>query len=269
MPSAALVEAYHRDGFVKGSKLIDDGWLAELREEHDRLVASGEAKATSTADDQPIVGISNLWERSEPYRRLMGHHPLIATVAALLGGDEVRIWHDQIITKPAGGGAVNHWHQDLPLWPDMGGPSALTVWLALDDADEENGCMSMVPGSHRWGRCLEYFWTLPSFAAMPATFQGHAVEVRTRPVAAGEAHFHHSLTWHGSRAHRSSRSRRALAMHFFDESVRYTGARHFPCGSVIESAVGEPIRGPRNPLVWKGGRVVELPPLPQAAQPVG
>lgn len=39
------------------------------------------------------------------------------------------------------------WHQDAPYWPIVAPMTEVTAWVALDDADEDNGCMSMVPGS--------------------------------------------------------------------------------------------------------------------------
>jgi ectoine hydroxylase-related dioxygenase (phytanoyl-CoA dioxygenase family) len=44
---------------------------------------------------------------------------------------------------------VFHWHQDLAYWPVTPDPRTASFWLALDDTDLDNGCLSFVAGSHR------------------------------------------------------------------------------------------------------------------------
>src|SRR5207248_1136185 len=120
--------------------------------------------------------------------------------------------------KPAAIGGVNMWHQDSPYWPILTPKDVqLTAWVALDDADAENGCMSMVPGSHRWGDRISALHALKDFNAMPELFEGKKLEVRLCPVEKGAVHFHHPLTWHGSQANTSGRPRRAIALHFMTE----------------------------------------------------
>ena len=67
----------------------------------------------------------------------------------MTGADDLMVWHDQIQYKPPGYGGVTSWHQDAPLWPIIRPMTPVSAWIALDDAEEENGCMWMVPGSHR------------------------------------------------------------------------------------------------------------------------
>ena len=85
-----------------------------------------------------------------------------------------------------------------PLWPNLEPMSEISAWVALDDIDEHNGCMSMVLGSHLWDSNLEFLFKLPSFSELPAMFYDHKIEAQTCPVRKGEIHYHHALTWHGS-----------------------------------------------------------------------
>ena len=76
----------------------------------------------------------------------------------LVGGKhhrDIQIWHDQIQYKPPHHGGINNWHQDAPYWPVLKPETPVTAWIALDDVDESNGCMWMVPGSHKWGNNIE------------------------------------------------------------------------------------------------------------------
>jgi ectoine hydroxylase-related dioxygenase (phytanoyl-CoA dioxygenase family) len=120
--------------------------------------------------------------------------------------------------------------------------------------------MSMVPGSHRWGDAIKHLHTLrdTDLAKVPPEYEGHRTVAQLCPVPAGHVHFHHSLTWHGSHANSSQRPRRAIALHFMNETVLRTGKGHL-CEEYCESQVGEPIRGEHFPLVWRDGKQVEVP----------
>lgn len=90
------------------------------------------------------------------------------------------------------------------------------------------------------GDVMGFLGNLPRFEAMPAAWQGHAVEVRSCPVRKGEVHYHHALVWHGSPANTSARERRAIALHYMTGETRY-----------VEVAGGEVLEGGHFPLVWE------------------
>jgi ectoine hydroxylase-related dioxygenase (phytanoyl-CoA dioxygenase family) len=127
----------------------------------------------------------------------------------------------------------------------------VTAWIALDDVDEENGCMSMVAGSYKWGPNIDFLHTLKAWDAMPAAFDGHPIEVRTCPAPRGHVHFHHALTWHGSPANRSARPRRAIALHYMTQETRYVAAGDHVMKQFVTVADGEKLAGEHFPLVWK------------------
>ena len=280
MLSSAQLESFARDGFVKGSQIIDTTVADELCNEVLRVIADHQNHVTAQSqavsisnlsgnDNAPVWQIVNIWEGSPAFEQLV-HNPILAEevgqiMQTSMSAQEIRLFHDQIQYKPAQKGGVNMWHQDSPYWPVLQPKDVqLTAWVALDDADEENGCMSMVPGSQRFGDQIEWLHTLKTFDAMPNQFEGEPIEVKTCPVERGRVHFHHPLTWHGSPANTSGRPRRAVALHFmteravFDESKR---GRH-PMGKFIESGDGETVRGEHFPLVWSS----EAAKTPQIAR---
>jgi phytanoyl-CoA hydroxylase len=259
MLTAQQVAQFDRDGFLKRSKVLDDAQLATLRAEMARVIADRDRKdlpqpvglSTWDTPNGQVWQIVNIYDASSAFRDLVFNQTIAEDVAQLARASELRIWHDQIQWKPAAKGGVNMWHQDSPYWPALTPQDLVTAWIALDDADAGNGCMSMVPGSHRWGDAIEFLHTIKSFDAMPAEYDGHPIEVRLCPVKAGEVHYHHSLTWHGSHGHESGRDRRALAIHFLQPHTRHVAARKHLMSPFIEAADGEPVRGARFPLVWK------------------
>lgn len=252
---------YARDGFCAGEKILTDREVDELREELDRVIADRDKEcpqpvrlANLSRDPSSTVWqIVNIWQASEPFRRLMEKPGVSAVAAALSGASELRIWHDQVQYKPAALGGVNMWHQDSPYWPVVEPKTAqVTAWIALDDVDEENGCMWMVPGSHQWGPQLDFLHSLPNFEAMPEQFEGKQLVQKSCPVRQGQVHFHHPLTWHGSNANRSRRPRRAVALHFMTQETRYNAEGKHVMDPLIQVKPGEPLLGAAFPLVWDG-----------------
>ena len=65
---------------------------------------------------------------SKPFEELIHNRTIIEEAAQLSGAKELRVWHDQIQYKPAGGGGVNMWHQDCPYWPNLRPQIQLTAW---------------------------------------------------------------------------------------------------------------------------------------------
>jgi ectoine hydroxylase-related dioxygenase (phytanoyl-CoA dioxygenase family) len=252
------VAAFHEDGFLNGGPVLSADEVAVLRAELDRVIADYDRLERrpvrminlGAVEEAPVWQIVNIWEASEPFRDLLHRRAIVEDVAQLTGATALRLWHDQIQYKPPKEGGVNMWHQDAPLWPVLKPMTEVTAWVALDDADEENGCMSMVPGSHRWGNRLDFLGTLDAFDGLPAAFEGHPVEVVRCPVGSGEVHYHHALTWHGSPANRSARPRRAVALHYMTQDTRYDASGDHLLKPFITVADGAPMQGERFPLVW-------------------
>lgn len=250
------VALYQRIGFLNAGQVIDAATTEVLRADLDRVMRDhrDESKpqpfrlSNLTGDEnKPVWQIINIWQASEAFRDLV-HNPLIVgAVQQATGATGLRLWHDQIQYKPAQKGGVNAWHQDNPYWaPLTPADTQITAWLALDDVDDDNGCMSMVPGSHRWGDAIEYLHTIKDFHVMPESYQGHDVHVVRTPVRAGSLHLHHPYTWHGSHANMSGRPRRAIALHYMTSDVTLVAEKkfHHLLGRTITSQPGEPIAGP-------------------------
>ena len=86
-------------------------------------------------------------------------NPRIGQLAAqLLDTPAVRLWHEQILMKPAGGheSANVAWHQDYNYWRSSDRPQMLTAWIPLQEVNPELGTMHFVKGSNKWGWHEEY-----------------------------------------------------------------------------------------------------------------
>lgn len=253
------VRQFERDGYLRGGTVLSDEQVGVLQEEMERVIHDRDR----TDIPQPVLchnmngdparavwQIVNIWEASAPYRELIANPTIIEEMAQLTKASALRIWHDQIQYKPASIGGVNMWHQDAPLWPILAPMTEVSAWVALDDVDLENGCMSMVPGSHLWGNHMDFLYTLKNFGDMPSEFEGHPIEVRTCPVKRGEVHYHHALTWHGSSANLSGRPRRAIALHYMTNETRFVASGQHVMKPFVEVADGEVMKGEHFPLVF-------------------
>ncbi len=259
------IRQFKRDGYLRGERVLDDAQVDLLRSEVHRVIDDNGKpdipqpvlcrnlnEGNGGAHAAPVWQIVNIWEASTPFRDLLIRNTRIAEeISQLTGATALRIWHDQIQYKPAKVGGTTHWHQDAPLWPIIAPMTEVTAWVALDDVDEENGCMRMVPGSHLWGNNIDFIRkNVPAFNEMPKEFQGHPIEVRSCPVRKGEVHFHHALTWHGSPDNPSERPRRAIAIHYMTNETRFVESGNHPMKPFVEVKDGEFMRGDHFPLVW-------------------
>jgi phytanoyl-CoA hydroxylase len=259
MLSEQQIADFNARGFVNGGRVLTDEEVEALRSEVMRVIEERDrsdiaqpvlVRNLSRDENTPVWQIVNIWQASEPFERLIHHPQITKGLAQLTGAKELRMWHDQIQYKPAAIGGVNMWHQDAPLWPILAPMTEVSAWVALDDADVDNGCMSMVPGSHLWGNNIDFVNTLKSFDDMPAQFDGHKIEVVVCPVKKGEVHFHHALTWHGSHANSSGRPRRAIALHCMTEETRYVASGNHVMKPFVEVADGEVMRGKAFPRIY-------------------
>lgn len=259
MLTGEQVAAFHARGFLNGGQLLDEAQVETLRAELERVIADKDnpgapqpvlLRNLNPNPETPVWQIVNIWEASEPFQRLLGARKVVEEVAQLTRAKGLRVWHDQIQYKPAETGGVNMWHQDAPLWPIIEPMTEVSAWVALDDVDEANGCMSMVPGSHRWGNQIAFIRTIADYEAMPAAWNGHEIQIVRCPVKKGEVHYHHALTWHGSHANTSDRPRRAIAIHYMTEETRYVASGQHVMKPFVEVADGELMRGAHFPEVW-------------------
>jgi hypothetical protein len=136
----------------------ETGWFVAPRvfapDECDAIVAAVDRAAFDLslghADDGPLSYRPMLHLSSEPLLRVATDARWADVVFPLLGGD-VRLFWEQAVVKPPGARTELPWHQDSGYTPTVP-EEYVTCWLALDDADESNGCLWVRPGSHLEGR---------------------------------------------------------------------------------------------------------------------
>ncbi len=147
-------------------------------------------------------------------RAVEQHEGVRRLIAELLGGTPA-LTQEMALLKPPRG-REKPWHQDLAYFNYPIGTPVVGVWIALDDATPENGCMHVVPGSHRAG---------PQVHFQKRDWQVCDTEMRSRPVAAvplrrGGCLLFDGLLLHGTPANQSSARREALQFHYVPAGVK-------------------------------------------------
>ena len=89
----------------------------------------------------------NLWQTNEKVKALMLDKRIGHMAATLAGVEGIRIWHDQALFKRPWANPTA-WHLDTPFW-SFSDRKALSIWVALDDATLQNGCLYFIPGSFK------------------------------------------------------------------------------------------------------------------------
>ena len=136
-------------------------------------------------------------------------------------GENVVGWGSHFFCKMPHDGKAVAWHQDASYWP-LTPTKAVTVWLAIDDADTENACMRFISGSHHFGHL-----TFRPSESHEDNILNQTVENAEQygdptddELQAGQISLHSDLLLHGSNANDSDRRRCGLTLRYAAVDVR-------------------------------------------------
>jgi len=168
--------------------------------------------------------------------------PILESISKRLIGPEVSIFRTMFMNKPARRGTFLPWHQDGgEIWDLNGGHPKVTVWLALDKATKENGCVQIIPKSHKVGLLSDFGHTITREQEKEYCSDNKKVFLELK---AGEAVILHNWTLHASDINRSPHPRRALSVCLMDSRIKSNkpGSPPFPKlfgNGAMESKEGE------------------------------
>jgi len=212
------VAGYQRDGFVFPVPVLDPAQVAQLR---------GELEAWEQARGAAI----DFPEKSKSYLlfgwadRLVHHARILDAVEDLIGPD-ILVYHSTLFLKEAQSPAFVRWHQDSTYFY-LKPHAHVTAWVALSDASELAGCMTVLAGSHRWGAFTHDDQPGPDNMIR----RGQGISDRfddttgtPMPLRAGEMSLHHTDLVHASGANRHTDRRIGYAISYVPAHVRPVGA---------------------------------------------
>ena len=221
------VNHYQEHGYVLLGRILMDDDVNELLSEEARIRTADSRHGRQSA--YKTLFFHQLCHSSEPVRRICTQGAHISLVKQLLGPNVCLEWN-QLVTKfpDVGSGRSEFpWHQD-----DGYGtlePTGITVWVALCDVDESNGCVWLVPGSHKSGLKPH------NPADAENWFQEVAVEDDGVParLKAGEAVAFSGLTLHRSKLNHTDNPRFGFFMRYCEPDTVKVNENNQP---VLESA---------------------------------
>jgi hypothetical protein len=220
--TARQVTAFNADGFVAPLPVFDAAEVARVRHYVDDLVA----KVVTAPDRRNAYSVLNYQLVCRGIYDLIFTPRILDYVTDLLGESFV-CWGTHLFYKRPRDPMEVPAHQDAVFWP-LTPAGTVTVWLALDDVDAQNGAVRFVPGSHLGGPLPHVEAPLDGTRTLhrAAVEAAEAVEAAPdRPphvnaLRAGEASIHTDLLLHGSPLNPSGRRRAGLTFRYAAGDVR-------------------------------------------------
>ena len=243
------------DGFLHLGPVLASPEVGELRDRADDL-AMGRAQnagvlmaldAAGSEGDPPGL-VSGFDRGTLAYREIQGleyddvfrplvTHPLFLEICARLYAPHAAIsmFRGMVINKPAGQGTAIAWHQNGGARWHLDRDPLVTIWVALDDATLESGCVEAIRGSHRGGLLSADGGTLSQERAAIHCDEDLVVALE---VKSGHAVLLHNWLIHRSGVNRTSAPRRAFSGCYMDgRTISVLTGSHFPvvAGTVDEA----------------------------------
>lgn len=171
--SAAQIEEYDREGYLVLERFLDDddmeparqAMIQKVSEIADEMLQAG--SISDTLEDQPFeLRLARLFDgksdedflyfgrswrdRIPGYFELMSNPKILDAVESLLGAELFSnpVYNVRPKVPGVAAGAVP-WHQDKSYWPGANANPVITVWIPLVDATHENGCLHIIPATHK------------------------------------------------------------------------------------------------------------------------
>jgi len=220
---------FDRNGFVRIESVYAQSEMIRIRAALNRFLKVGvpemppqDVYYEDRDDKTSIKQLQRLFDYDPFFREMMFEGPVRRVAEAVLG-EPARPVNMQYFNKPPGIGKPTPPHQDGYFF-HLSPPQAVTGWLALEEVDEENGCLHYVRESHVGNGFRSHGPTGVLGFSQGMTDFG-TPEDRTKTVAVpaqpGTLLIHHAKTVHWAGANTSpTRSRRALGFIFYGQSAQ-------------------------------------------------
>jgi phytanoyl-CoA hydroxylase len=218
-------------GFTIFRDALDDDLLAE---------ASGHVKWLS--DQHPDVRpeqLGHTYLKDDPFWLRLVSDDRLLDIAELFIGPDISLFASHYISKPPFSGRPVLWHQDGSYWP-LEPMEVVSLWLAVDDSTLENGCMKVIPRSHR-GELHGVHPNTEVESVLGSETDSEVDETAAVPLvlAAGDVEVHHPTIMHASDANRSEHRRCGLTIRYIPSTTRIIADEDpFPSAFHLRGAPG-------------------------------
>ena len=211
------IDRYHNSGYVVPDFQLGVNTLEEIGFYHDHLIE----KHPEFSDYCPAVLCY------ETAFLKFARIPEILDMVEQLIGPNFALWNSSFFAKPAKIGSKTPWHQDGEYWP-VRPLATCSVWVAVDHSTEENGCLRVIPGSHKNRHLGPHDYNGADGLSLPLELKSDEYDesfAENIVLRAGQISLHDVYLVHGSEPNRSERSRRGMTLRYmpttsvFDRSL--------------------------------------------------
>lgn len=213
MLTSSQIEQYREDGFVVPDYQLPDATIAAIKEDHARLVA----QHPQFADYCGALLIYDFGFLN--YAR----NPDILDMVAQLIGPDIALWNSSLFAKPARIGTRTPWHQDGEYWP-IRPLATCSVWIAIDNATRDNGCLRFLPGSHKDRELGQHHHNDSEDLALPLELDPRHIDESKAidlELEAGQISMHDVYLMHGSEPNLSDKPRRGMTLRYMPTTSVY------------------------------------------------
>lgn len=219
-PTAEQDAFYQSEGYLKYGRIFTEREMDALRAHVDDMIAAlPEGKRPEEMD---VPHFKDPW-----LFRFLTDPRVLDVIEGFIGPDIV-LWSSHFIAKPRGNGKAVPWHTDGAYWGERLNPmKVITLWLAVDESTLDNGCMRVIPGSHK-----QIEANLDKYESVDQTKNLFGARLRDEFVdearavdlelKVGECHFHDAWTVHGSNSNNSQKRRCGYTMRYMPADVVHT-----------------------------------------------
>ncbi|MBT5873006.1 MAG: phytanoyl-CoA dioxygenase family protein [Candidatus Latescibacteria bacterium] len=228
------LETFNSDGFVRLGQVVPDGDIGDLCQRIDDIMLGKIAYEKMLMQLCPSAGKPALAVQSkqfkEPslkYRKIQDleqdplfrsyiQNPLFCDITRKIIGDRIAVFRSMFFNKPAEQGITIDWHQDGAGGWGITIPPKITIWTALDRTRIENGCLQIIPGTHK--DIIPQQGDLLS----PEEIQRYAPESKRiyLEMEPGEVVLLHNWTLHKSETNHTDAPRRAFSVCYIDSATK-------------------------------------------------
>ncbi len=205
---------FETDGYVIFRDVIDQELIKEVNDHVEWL----QARHPDVRPEQ----LGHVYLRDDPFWvRLLSDDRLL-DIAEQFVGPDLALFASHYISKPPYSGQPVLWHQDAAFWP-LEPMQVVTLWLAVDHSTPENGCVRVIPGSHRSGVAgMRDNTEVESVLGKEIAVEVDESAAVDMVLAPGDVEVHHPNIVHGSNANTSPNRRCGLTIRYIPTSTRIT-----------------------------------------------
>jgi hypothetical protein len=220
--TASELEHYHEWGWVTVPDVFPVEELATMNQHLDELSAQS-AQSTGGSDGARKGWIMRLGSASERTRQFAQDERILNLIQDVVKPG-IAIYSAKLVTKVPYTNEICHWHQDDAYYVQYSqSRTRCSTWVPLQDTDERNGCMWIVPGSHRQGLqpYVKKDWGTCNLAINDQEVDlSRAIPL---PVKAGSIVIFSALLWHHSKNNQTGQTRRAFIVSYQEATVNGGG----------------------------------------------